>query len=273
MIHYITDAEDRFQLVILWRTFFPDVPIPKDMDFREVTIELYSLVNATLFPLEWQAIDVWYEVDEQDNYHPFHYTIDYESGGVPWEALGLHELSYHLQPLFATVAPLLVPDNGWDSIYIRQAADWLNKWDFQLEVGLPQDTGLAKLRKALAAQPSPFNGLATLLDMLTRNSGNPFIDALPGGWRMEYDYHSEWEFYWNVEGLRQLTDFYKKARPLIDNTHDYYQWYNHTQDSRFQVTQLLIKLMRGNWHMEGQDIVWHNPLQPTLWTLEQFNNG
>jgi len=189
---------------------------------------LLANVERHLFPLDLEYINqIFYSAEESVLLG----AVCFDAAGIPWEVCGMGNLPAGSEALYALTYRSLTPFAGITDVTELgdrlvetddEVMEWLAERDL---VGSGWD--YLAILAALQALPAPFTGLAAGYRRLARQSGNIFVDTLPGSWLPEYGifWADEAEFGWTPEDLRTLAGAWAEIAPAAQAWQAYQDWY------------------------------------------------
>jgi hypothetical protein len=210
---------------------FPEEILLDELDFL-------ASVDRHMFPLDEDWINDAYSAEE----NPLDGPIQYLSYGLPWEVQGT-KIDACAVPLLGTFYHLLTVEpgleDGLDDLE-SNVERWREEHFGALDIPEEFGTDIAVYQKLVKLE-EPFNGLAVVWEMLTRDSGNIFIDSVPPMYHYEYDMTYDYNYYWEPECMRDLIRLYQNVKADIDKVIDYKTWFENAPHAVDKVTELLCK--------------------------------
>jgi len=218
----------------MWSVLFPDEARPETSDLLEVSAALFHLVDAHLFPIEWDWLDSLYDTSGGDVVYVLRLDIPFVGYGLELNETAFLDHAACDLPLLAALCPA---EGGvwWEDMgypWPERGFTWLDN---------PDPVGI------LAGLPAPFDGLATLYHCIWQESGNPFLDEVDPFWRGMVTWP---ELYWCVEDVQRLAQAYQEAKPWIARYDAYADWFHEVEGPQAvdpgpatrQVIELLLQL-------------------------------
>jgi hypothetical protein len=189
---------------------------------------LLGNVERHLFPLDLDYVNqIFYSAEESVLLG----AVPFDAAGIPWEVCGMGNMPAGIEALYALTYRSLTPLAGITDV--AELGDWLVETDDEVMEWLAERDLVGSgwdylaILAALQALPAPFDGLAAGYRRLARQSGNVFIDTLPGSWLPEYGIFGadEAEFGWTPEDLRTLAGAWAEITPAAQAWQHYQDWY------------------------------------------------
>lgn len=269
----LQEYRSRVNIIELWKTVFGSVPADLDVhDVLGMQVQFANRVDRELFPVDLTYLDDCLNSGEED---PLDCGLIPETYGLPWEMCDLEELPAGSIPVLAVLAlPEILERTGYA---VEGELDGLNMdllewWQEAVEEGdlddiptwnLSRDMdGVRRFREALALLRPPLNALATVLDTVARDSGNPFLDTPGSFYRAEYDEFWNEEWCWCASCVKELTRLYEPVRERVEQMRAYYDWYcpyyEVVPHRRRLVVRTLARLVEGEWEIRDGELVFTN---------------
>jgi len=269
----LQEYRSRVNIIELWKTVFGSVPADLDVhDVYEMQVQFAGRCHHERFPVDLNYLDDCVNSGEED---PLDCGLIPETYGLAWEMCDLEEISPGAIPIMAVLAlPEILERTGYA---VEGELDGLNMdllewWQEAVEEGdlddiptwnLSRDMdGVRRFREALALLRPPLNALATVLDTVARDSGNPFLDTPGSFYRAEYDEFWNEEWCWCASCVKELTRLYEPVRERVEQMRAYYNWYCPYYDvvphRRRLVVRTLARLVEGEWEIRDGELVFTN---------------
>lgn len=263
----------RVRVIELWRTVFGAVPDGLPVrDILEMQVQFAGRVSQTLFPVDLMYLDDCLNAGEED-------VLDCglipETYGLAWEMCETEELRPGAIPVLAALAlPELLDEAGafcdgqldgltmgmlawWQEAVEEGDLDEIPTWNLERNMA-----GVRQLREALVLLESPLGGMATVLDTIVKDSGNPFLDTPGAFYRTEYDDFWAEDWCWCATCVKELTRLFEPVRERIAEMDAYYNWYcpayEIVPEHRRLVVQTLARLVAGEWEIRAGELVFTN---------------
>jgi hypothetical protein len=273
MYDLVREYRSRVTILEMWRIAFGAAPADLDVhDVLGMQVQFASRIDRELFPVDLWYLDDCLNSGEED---PFDCGLIPETYGLAWEMCDLEEISPGAIPIMAVLAlPEILEKTGYT---VEGELDGLNMdllewWQEAVEEGdlddiptwnLSRDMdGVRRFREALALLRPPLNALATVLDTVARDSGNPFLDTPGSFYRVEYDDFWNEEWCWCASCVKELTRLYEPVRERVEQMRAYYNWYCPYYDvvphRRRLVVRTLARLVEGEWEIRDGELVFTN---------------
>ena len=238
---YIRETREKVESWIriraLWSGFFWEYDqIPGDL--HEAQVDLFAYIDRDLFPLEGEDLDARVMVGTD----PFDFPVPYMGKGITW-ALCLEDWESWLEvlkPLLFFMPAAVREHTYWGhdkTLYATQelVSIWTER-GYDAIAPYPFDYALDQLPTILKNLPPPHEPLALLYKTIERAHANPFLDDHGG-----MDEWAKENFYWNVDDITALADYYKAAKPIIKKIEDYEAWFCNARDPDKQMIELIMK--------------------------------
>lgn len=238
---YIRETREKieswFRIRTLWTEFLWEYEwIPGNL--HEAQVDLFAFIDRELFPLEGEDLDT----RVMSGSDPFDFPVPYMGKGVTW-ALCLEDWDSSLEvfkPLLFFMPNAVGEHTYWGHDKTHHATQelasiWSSK-GYDAIAPYPFDYELDHLPAILKNLPLPHQPLALLHKTIERTHDNPFLDDCGG-----MDEWSKEAFYWNVDDIVALANYYKAAKPIIKKIEDYEAWYWNGQFSDKQIIELIMK--------------------------------
>ncbi|HNT74360.1 MAG TPA: hypothetical protein PKH77_04980 [Anaerolineae bacterium] len=252
------DPEVRLIVRALRRAFADVFDAPETPLLGALECEDWLLANVErhLFPLDLEYINqMLYSAEESVLLG----AVCFDAAGIPWEVCGMGNLPAGIEALYALTYRSLIPFAGINDVgelgdRLIETDDEVGEWLTDHDL-LESAWGYPLILAALQALPAPFTGLAAGYRRLARQSGNTFIDTLPGSWIGEYGvfWGEESDYGWSPHDLRRLADEWAEVAPEAQAWHAYQDWYITTPGAEGMVIKTLCAALELALPEENDD--------------------
>lgn len=215
MSTWLEDIHFMVWLADLWKKVFGE-DMPRFPEANDAGGNFVYKIETELFPLDTRGMDSDYN-NGCTAHEIFGWHIPIYGYGLAWEAEGLIDQPEWARPVVAAVSMfygisgpgdadyLYLVESGVDIETIDQTLDWIG--DFDRAVSL------------LSALEPPLDALATVFKIVTKGSGNPFLDTVDLFWR--YEYIDEGDYCWCEVCIGHLTEKWKEVKDEISHLQKY----------------------------------------------------